>query len=811
MRSGSGRNLLVPQVALVMLAAGMLPGCWIPLPEETAVVVEVLDSRGGPVDGVELLLDGTDTIITGSQLNEGQVFKSLSTEGDHTIQVDTSTLIDPQGGVGWVPLASRISGELLPLSFGSRPFAGNSTAVLTVPVSKGEITVVTIYLADALVSPSDNQWLTDGSNASAYRPDNNVDEFRDSPEPVFWWRSDPSLGLTVNFTFQLWVDGDNDTRYPLGIVERAQYEAVMDDTDPSYVQPDWQVPLAGIQRVKAGGVNQVILWSSLASDPSDPPSNPVDYDLYYSPESQWNNNEWENNRVIRDISAEGSLDGSASRFIVGAGSANPGVLLKNGVRYTFALRARDGSSNLDTLTSTSIRTGTPPGNSSTLGAVTVLSGVADSTVGGSIDLQYQCQEGDDLRVYAAPFSDFSSRPYDGRFIRDLTVCGPADPNTFRLADLVNGVTYSLGIEPFDASGNTGTASSIITATPSLSPSASDTTPPTTPLLTVTPTGNGNVDLTVSAVADSSSVIRRIYWAPAAFTANEEAMAYTDRPASPQTTVSLSDIPNNVPHNYVVRAIDSFGNSAIASSQITLSEADATGPVWASDDPGFYATFSYSTAATVWPLGASWSYSGLGLGQDPALGQGEYVWRIIQENPERGVQRSTKLGAFYTYPGYYYASTQSGGLNMNFPSGNADHRGVFLFVENALGSADVMGAPFDSSDSTGYRQRTAAMFGASLAAGSGTTNQLVLLYNTDEDGQAVVSPETGGGFLGIIKVLAVDKLRPLPTPQPHLQGKEFQLSYFTTDDELVTFPVPIFGGNIYYTGNLDDPDFTDPRW
>ncbi|MDT8396437.1 MAG: hypothetical protein RRA32_08350, partial [bacterium] len=83
---------------------------------------------------------------------------------------------------------------------------------------------------------------------------------------------------------------------------------------------------------------------------------------------------------------------------------------------------------------------------------------------------------------------------------------------------------------------------------------------------------------------------------------------------------------------------------------------------------------------------------------------------------------------------------------------------------------------------------------------------------DEDGVAVVSGEQGGGgFLGIIKVQAVNKQRPLPTAEPHLQGKELQLSYFETDNDLATWPIPLFGGGIYYFGTLDEPDYQDPLW
>jgi hypothetical protein len=808
MKSGVRKNILILQLTLLVALMVVIPGCWIPQPEETAIVVEVFDAQGGPVDGVNLLLDSSDTLVTGTQLDAGQVFVSLSVEGDHTLQLDTATLIDPQGGTGWVPLASQVSGELSPVSFGNRPFAGGSN-VLIVPVNKGEITVATFYLDDILKSPADNQWLTDGlDTGNSYRPDN-TDEFGSNLLPTFWWRHDPSLGATTTHIFQLWEDDDGDTRFPQGVIDHVQYNTAMNSTSAGYIQPDWQVPLAGIQRAETAGVNTVTLWSSLANDSSTP----VDYDLYYAPTSQWNNADWEKNPVARDIALE-AVDGVARKFIV-PGSFNPEVLLKNGVPYTFALRARDGASNLDTTGPTSTRKAIPPG--STLpGTASIVSAVADSAVGGQIDIDLTCQPGDDLRVYAAPSTDFNARPFDLRFIRDTLFCPASGTvNPYVLDWLVNGVTYAVGFEPFDANGNVGTASSVAMATPSYT-AALDTTDPTGLSLTVVSTGNGNVDVTVPAVTDASSVIRRIYWAPASFSSNEEAMMFTTLPSeSPAVTLSLTDIPNDIPFNYVARAIDSFGNSSIAATQVAFIEADTSGPTWASDDPAFFSTGSYSMGGTTWPLGNTWSYGsvpgGFALGQNPAQGQGEYLWRIIQENPVTGISRATKLGAFYTYSGYYYASTESGSLSMSSPSSNANHLDALSFVEAGVLSDDVIGTPFDSTDSAGYRQRTAAQFSSSLAAGSGSANQLAIIYNTDEDGQAVVSQESGGGYLGILRVAAVNKQRPLPTPEPHLQGKEFQLSYFTDDDQFVTFPIPLFGGDIFYLGTLDDPDYQDPLW
>ena len=461
MNSGFKERILIFQFALLFVSMAVISGCWIPLPEETAIVVEVLDGQGNPVDGVSLLLDGTDTIVTGSQNNEGQVFVSLNQEGDHTIQLDTATLIDPQGGIAWMPLAYQISGDVSALAFTNKPFVG-SNDVLIIPVNDDEITVATFYLDDILKSPRDNQWLTDGLDPGNPYRTANTDEFLANPRPVFWWRQDPSLGETVNFTFQLWEDDDGDTRYPLGVMNEADYSA------------------------------------------------------------------------------------------------------------------------------------------------------------------------------------FSKTP-----------------------------------------------------------------------------------------------------------------------------------------------------------------------AWEEANQAMFSTVVYSSGSTVWPLGWTYAYAGSPLGTAPP--EGEYVWRVIQENPVRGVIVETKLSAFYTYSGYYYASTESGSLNMSSPSTNADHRDAFNFVEAAILSADVMGTLFDSTDSAGYRQRTAAQYSSSLGAGSGTTNQLSIHYITDEDGQAVVSPEVGGGYLGILRIVTTNKQRPLPTPEPHLQGKEFLMSYFTDDDQFVTFPVPLFGGNIFYLGTLDDPDYQDPLW
>jgi hypothetical protein len=638
---------------LVLALAAFTSGCWIPLPEETAIVVEVFDARGGPVNGVSFRLDASDTVTTGTQISEGQVFTSLSVAGNHTLQLETDSLVDPQGGLGWIPLASQFSDELVPLSFGNRPYAGASD-VLLVPVNKGEITVVSIYLDDALESPADNQWLTDGANASGFRVDNNTDEFQDNPKPTFWWRQDPSLGATVITTFQFWEDDDADTRYPLGIVDHVQYESAMNPLDVNYQAPDWQVPLAGIQRAEsASTANQVVVWSSQATE------TPVKYDLYYAPTSYWNGSDLESNLVLRDLSGR-VTDGSAIRFSVGIGTSNGGLVLKNGVPYTYALAARDGWSNLDTVapgTPRGERMATPGEGNNLLEDVSGFA-ITDTTAGGSLSFEFNCAFGDSLRIYAAPGTEFGARPFDPRFIKDEISC-VGTPTQYDLDYLLNGVNYSVGVEPFDSAGNIGTASSVINGRPV--PNPADSGFPGflgTPLVIDNAgLGPGEVRLTVAAVADSadqSPVIRRVYWAPASWTSAEEAMERVDLSATPQTSIVLTDIPSGVPYNYVVRAIDAYGNSAISGSQVTLVESDTVGPTWASDDQAFYSTFNYAAGSTVWPLGVSWNYDGFALGRDPAQGNGEYIWRIIQENPDRGITRASKLGAFYTYSGYYYA-------------------------------------------------------------------------------------------------------------------------------------------------------------
>jgi hypothetical protein len=460
------KNILILQLALLIASLVVISGCWIPLAEETAMVVEVFDAQGGPVDGVNLLLDSSDTIVTGSQRDAGQVFVSLSQEGDHTIQLDTATLIDPQGGVGWMPLAYQVSGDISALAFTNKPFVGSSD-VLVVPVNKGEITVVTFYLDDILKSPMDNQWLTDGLDTSNDYRTTDTNEFTNSPTPTFWWKQDPSLGETVNFTFQLWRDDDGDTRYPLGVINDSNYNAFSKT-------PDWE----------------------------------------------------ESNQAMFD------------------------------------------------------------------------------------------------------------------------------------------------------------------------------------------------------------------------------------------------------------------------------------------------SVAYSSGSTVWPLGWTYAYAGSPLGTTPP--EGEYVWRVIQENPVRGVSTATKLSAFYTYSGYYYASTESGGLDMSGtgPSANAKHRDIFSMIDGAT-PAGVMETPFDTASTNRYRQRTAAQYSDSLAAGFGTANQISVFYPTDAEGKVSVSSLLlNDNIVAFLDVLLQNKESLISPSPPHMQGKTVRLAYEShSGDQIVPYSDVdrFWSEDIFYLGQLIDEDYQDPLW
>jgi hypothetical protein len=272
MRTKHGLGLVCLTVLSLLLTA-----CWIPLPEETAIVVKVLESANPvnqpvsaddvkPVEGVVVLIDGGGA----STDAQGNIFRSFDASGDHLVQVDAGSLIDPQGGRRWVLAGSHISGERRGAAVIYEPLpAGRQFAVidtsLVVPVEKGSITVVTIYLQEMLVSPMDNQWLTDGSDPdSPYRSGNGSFEYLDTPQPTFWWRQEPSIlgtaGTPLDFNFQLWEDDDGDTRYPLGVVNTVDYAAVTNSTSPTYIAPE-----AGPGPSGCGPVRPPVLCSTMST------------------------------------------------------------------------------------------------------------------------------------------------------------------------------------------------------------------------------------------------------------------------------------------------------------------------------------------------------------------------------------------------------------------------------------------------------------------------------------------------------------------------------------------------------------------
>ncbi len=94
----------------LLLLPLIFSACWIPLPRDTAIVVQVLegaDPTGIPIEGVAVLIDGQPNLTRG----DGTVFQSLSIGGLYPVQVDVETLGDPQGGRRWTLLGSQISGE----------------------------------------------------------------------------------------------------------------------------------------------------------------------------------------------------------------------------------------------------------------------------------------------------------------------------------------------------------------------------------------------------------------------------------------------------------------------------------------------------------------------------------------------------------------------------------------------------------------------------------------------------------------------------------------------------------------------------
>jgi hypothetical protein len=777
-----------------------MTGCWIPLPDETAIVVRVLDEEGLPVDDASIIVDSSTTLITGSQGNPGQSFLSLSDAGLHSLQLETASLVDPQGGQASVPLASQISAELTPIWFADRPFAGGSN-VMVVPVEKGNITVVTIFVGEMLRTPFDNQWLTDGSNPSPYRSDNGNDEYQDIPVPVFTWREDPALGNTVDFTFQLWVDGDVDTRYPLGITDANDYAAAM-TTGITGVPPDWQIPNLGLQRADEVGTNRVKFWSS-------PVTGGNALDLYYAPSSLWTVTEtdYEKFPVLRDVVIDGS-DGGAVVFSIGAGTSNP-VILKNDVQYKFALKARNANSDLDTTGPTEVRVAVPPGSANILTAPGSLA-IIDTGAGGTLQVSFDCAVGDSIRIYAAPVNDFAAKPYSINFIRDEVNCS-SSTTIYSLDWLVNYTAYTIGVESYDSSGNVGGQAATVFETPTNSAAADTQIPLWNNIGSVTAgTGAapGEVKVVFDTATDASTFVRRVSWAPSSLTSEPEAMNFVDIASPAITSYVVSDLPNDIPHSFSVRALDQYGNATPSVSFGFALSGGGSHPAWDSDTTALFTQSLFSDGATIVPVGWSYQWNGFDLARtNPG---GEYVWRVKQNDGL--TENQSKLGVFYTYSGYFYASTEASGLQMGAP-GSIDQRQLFAYIESSIStlSTDVMGTPLDSSQSGRYQQKSADLYFSSLAAGSGTLNQLVIRYNTDADGQAVVTPVNPqlSDFVAFLRIQAIKK-QTVPfgwSPHPLLQTKEIYTAYQKSGDELVPYPGALLADVFFFT-DLATPDYLD---
>jgi len=803
---------------LLVLLLLILNGCWIPLPTETAIVVQVLsgaDPAGAPVNDVDVIIDG-ETLVTGAGGTEGQVFKSLGISGDHLLSIDTASLTDPQGGRRYVLTGSHTSGDVAPdgtmVAYASRQFALADTT-MTVQVEEGLITVVTIYVDELQRSPVDNQWLTDGSNPSSPYRSADASEFASTILPTFWWRQEPSLSGTVTFTFQLWEDDDGDTRYPLGIADTTNYSSAMNTSSSSYIQPDWQVPLAGLQRAEVAlTAGQINLWWGTAQDSIAFST----YDVYYAPTTLWSS-DWEENPVLRGV-VTGTDDGFAKTGSLGPGTSNSSVLFRNGTEYTFGLRAQDTSANLDSLSATSTRTAIPAGSSLSWSS-TSLTAVADSVTGGKVDLTYDdsVTGATTYRIYAAPATDFASHAFHDRFLRAQL----APAVSASITGLVNGVNYTFGVIPIDSSGNSASGISAA-ATPS-SASAADTTSPvwtSSGAFTATTNANpGDVEITFQDIAsDAATVSYRIYSAPVSLTVSDmEAMYFTDIAAfgaTPQTT-TLTGFVNGVNYRFGIRAFDPSGNTVDGASNPTLTldstTGDTTGPTWSTNTQALFSSLNWSSGSTVYPVGWTYDYNGFALGQDPAADQGEYAWRVLQNTVE------SKLGAFYAYSGYYYSSTDTSSHQMSGVSSNVDHRSIFSFMESSLPSTTVMGSPIDSNLTAAFKQRPAAAFASSLeditAINPHTLNQMVIEYQTDEDGVAIVRDLTSGGnFLGDLKVLAMNRTSSLSSVPPYLQYKEFFLNYLDTgspsSDDITDF-FPSTQYPVFFSGDLADFDYRDP--
>jgi hypothetical protein len=688
-----------------------------------------------------------------------------------------------------------------------RQFAVIDTS-LVVPVEKGSITVVTLYLQEMVASPTDNQWLTDGSDPdSPYRSGNGSFEYLDTPQPTFWWRQEPSIlgtaGTPLDFTFQLWEDDDGDTRYPLGVVNTVDYAAVTNSTSPTYIAPDWQVPLAGLQRAEeGGGAGTVRLWSG-------PATGSLFYDVYYAPTTLWDNGQWENNSAFSGVTS--AFDGSALRFDLGPG------IFKNGVEYTFGLRARDGSANLDATVATSTRTATPAAGStiSWVGAPTI-SAVVDSTAGGEVQLLFGPAQGfvsgTIYNIYLAPTTGFSF--HDRNLAVQATTSAP-----FTVSGLVNGVNYTFGVEPMDSVGNFAPGITV-SATPS-SASAADTTAPLWSdgglgAVSATPSGAvGEVAVSFPSASDISTVTYRVYWSPAALSvSDEEAMYFSDYPSTVTTPVNVGGLVNGVDYRFAVRALDSFGNAVEGQSSPVVTLSSAPGPVWVTNDPSLFASAIWSPGATDRHLGWRYDWNGFALQRSGtgSNGRGEYVWRVVQSNPDDPTVRfaQSKLAAFYLYPEYHFKQNGTDVKNSSLVTPNVvDHESIFTLMDSLLSSATIMGSDFDEDGSVGpssqdYMQRASSEFLDNLqnASAADTVNQMVLLYTTDIDGVASSN---------LIRITVMNRQTDQAGDPPELRYKDYFVAYDENGDTFFDpfSPVNFESGNDHSNEDYRDPDLLDP--
>lgn len=851
-------------IAFLLAGSFALASCWIPLPEETALVVEVLDEQGNLVGDIPVLVDSVPYLTPKTGEKRGQVFRSYTTPGTHTVGIDHTTLADPQGGVPLVPRASMVSGELLPVSGAVRPFSQGRN--LLVPVEKGSITRVQIFMADLLASPRDNQWLTGGDDPTAFRAGDGTREFAASPQPSFVWRQDSSFVGPVEFTFQLWEDNDGDIRYPLGISTLSAYRTTLDGVAP--ILPDWEIPRLGLQRARAprDGTGRVFLWCAPAAA-----ATAVSYDAYYAPLSLWPEGEtdWESKQVIRG--AVPSTDGGAVYLELGHGTPNPRnlagrpVMFPAGVPYRFGIRARDASANLDTLAITGTRAATAnsllpspvlwpvtsafvatcyPGASP--GQVTFLNLPAATLSSGLGTVFY--------RLYAAPKAEFAAKPFDERFLREVSPTLPSG-----LGKLVSGVYYTIGVEPVDSAGDR--AAIAFTLRDVNVSSGGDVAPPVQgdPTVTVTPGPSpGSAAVTFRLAGDVSTPITyRIYRGTGGDASPTwEGLRHQDFAGPPGGapgdlhTEFIRGLANGVTYSFKVAAIDAAGNSLHYIDPPPFILPAAPGPLWSSAGQGLFSSVSWNGQV----LGWKYDYNGFGLLTAPRAdgSGGEYVWRVKQGLPG-GIPLSSKLAAFYAYSSYLHRSGDTtdfaAPMRMVNPSVRVRQGEVLSFLWRRLaafsgqspasGSVKVMNAFLGSQvlSPSQYRQRTGADFLDAQAAShrASSVNQVSIFYRTNSDGKVVSAGNASASHAFLDVVLtnrAVNNAygppylaQESPTWPPLLASKRFGLTYnYSTIfpgwalDSLVVDPTFPNTGNISFTGALSTPDLSsdgfpwqDPFW